>query len=90
LSRALRRRPASWRARLAAEMVLGGVVVGRLTTTQAARLCNVNVGNVSVALGHKGKRGPHDRTLDRLVRKYGLETLMRALDRATAPAVAAE
>jgi hypothetical protein len=91
LSRVLRRRPASWRARHAAGMVRGEVVVGELTQTQAAHLCRVNVGNVSVALGNKGKRGPRDRTIDKVVKRYGVGPLMAGCDRATAPtSVAAE
>jgi len=89
LSRVLRRRPPAWRARLAAEMVRGGVVIGELTQTQAARLCGVNVGRVSVALGHTGKHGPRERTIDRVVRKYGVGPLMAGCDRATAPAAQA-
>ena len=81
----------AWRARLAADLVRGDVVVVGPTQTQAARLCAVNVGGVSTALGHRGKRGPRDRTIDRLVRRFGVEPLMRGLDRATAPQrVAAE
>jgi hypothetical protein len=47
-------------------------------------LGRVHPSSVTVALGNIGKRGPHHRTLDRL-RRYGANTLMRALDRATAP-----
>lgn len=63
----------------------------RPTATQAARFCSVNVGNVSVALGNRGKRGPRDATVDRVIRRFGADALMRGLDRATAPhSVAAE
>jgi hypothetical protein len=91
LRRALHGRPPAWRAKLAAEMVRGTVVVGLLSPAQAARLCATNPGSVSVALGNRGRRGPRDRTIDRLIRRFGVEPLMRGLDRATAPQrVAAE
>lgn len=85
LCRALRGKPPSTRARLAADLVRGKVTLVNLTPSQAARLCTVNVGNVSVALGNRGKRGPRDRTIDKVVRRYGADALMRGLDRATSP-----
>jgi hypothetical protein len=91
LRRVLRGRPPFWRARVAADLVRGQIVVSALTPSQAARLCIVHVGNVSVALGTRGSRGPRDKTIDKVVRRFGVEPLMRGLDRATAPQrVAAE
>jgi hypothetical protein len=78
------------RARIVAQLIKYSVEFVDLSPAQIARLANVNPGAVCVALGHAGKRGPHDRTLDRLIRRYGANTLMRALDRATAPQIAAE
>ena len=91
LRRALRGKTPSARARLAADLVRGKVALVSPTATQAARLCSVNVGNVSVALGNRGNRGPRDRTIDKVVRRYGADALMRGLDRAARPtAIAAE
>ncbi len=91
LRRALRGKPPSARARLAADFVRGKLALVSPTVSQAARLCAVNVGTVSVALGNKGKHGPREKTVDRLVRRYGADALMRGLDRATSPQrVAAE
>jgi hypothetical protein len=60
-------------------------LVGPLSQEQWARLGDVPPTYVVTALGHTGRRGARKRTLDRLVRKYGPATLLRALDRATAP-----
>src|SRR5262245_41267261 len=69
------------RARIAAAMTAQGVSVYDLSAAQNARLCEANAGAVSVALGHSGKRGPRRRTIDRVIRRYGADALMRGLDR---------
>jgi hypothetical protein len=61
------------------------VFAGPYSQEQAARLCDVPPTYVVTAVGHSGRRGARNRTIDRLVRKYSGATLMRALDRATAP-----
>jgi hypothetical protein len=48
-------------------------------------LCAANPGTVAIALGHRGARGPQQRTIDRLGRKYGPDVLMKVLDGLTAP-----
>jgi hypothetical protein len=91
LSRLLRGMSVNGRVSVAAKLASGEyVLVGPLSPTQAARLCNVNVGNVSVRLGHRGIRGPRRSTIDRLVKKFGVSALLEGCDRATAPAIAAE
>jgi hypothetical protein len=79
------------RARLAAQLVRLKVVFADLSPAQVARLTRANPGAVSGALGNAGKRGPRDSTLEHLIKRYGADTLMRAVDRITAPTrVAAE
>jgi hypothetical protein len=58
---------------------------------QSAKLCDVDPQYVNVALGRKGSRGPHKKTIDRLIKRYGADALLKGLDRYTAPTtVAAE
>jgi hypothetical protein len=91
LRRLLHGKTSAARARICANLVRYNIEVTDLSASQLARLCAVNPGQVSVALGHAGLRGPRDSTLDRLIRKYGPDTLLRAVDRATTPTqVAAE
>ncbi len=77
------------RAQLAAYLVRNKVSFTDLSPAQVARLCAVNTGNLSRALGRAGSRGPQSRTLDRLIRKYGPDVLMQAVDRATTPTLQA-
>jgi hypothetical protein len=91
LRRVLRGKSSKERARLVTLLIERKVVFKDLSPAQLARLCEANPGAVSVELGHAGRRGPRDSTLDRLIKKYGPDVLMRAVDRATAPTqVAAE
>jgi hypothetical protein len=90
LRRMLRGKAPGERARIAAQLLQYHVEFVDLSAAQIARLVNVNPGAVSVALGHAGVRGPHTRTIDRLIRRYGADALLRGLDRATAPQIAAE
>jgi hypothetical protein len=78
-------KPPVERARIVAQLIQHNVEFVDLSPTQIARLADVNPAAVSVALGNAGKHGPRTKTLDRLVKKYGPDVLMRALDRATAP-----
>jgi hypothetical protein len=73
------------RARVVAQLIRLNVAFEDLSPAQIARLAEANQGAVSVALGHAGTRGPRRRTLERLVKRYGPDVLMRALDQATAP-----
>jgi hypothetical protein len=92
LARWLRGQPPHSRAEIAATLVRGEYRVADLLQVQAARLCDVDPQYVNTALGRNGSRGPHKRTIDRVIKKYGVDALMRGLDRATAPmpAIAAE
>jgi hypothetical protein len=91
LQRLLRGRTAAERARICAQLLEHKVTFTGLLPAQVARLVGANPGSVCVALGHAGTRGPRRRTLERVIRKYGANALMRELDRITAPQpVAAE
>jgi hypothetical protein len=91
LQRWLRGQPPHSRAEIAAALVRGEYRLVDPLQVQAARLCDVDPQYVNTALGRNGSRGPHKRTIDRVIKKYGVDALMRGLDRATAPtAVAAE
>jgi hypothetical protein len=90
LRRLLRGRSPKERARIAAMLVTNGVAVIDLSPVQAARLAGVEPAYLTDALGHRGSRGPRDKTIDHLLKHYGAATLMRAVDRATAPQIAAE
>jgi hypothetical protein len=85
LRRYLHGKTAGERARIAARLIDNKVAFADLSPAQVARLVEAHPGSVSVALGHAGTRGPHQRTLDRIVKRYGADTLLRALDRCTAP-----
>jgi hypothetical protein len=85
LCRMLRGKSPQARARLVARLLKLGVTFQNLSAAQLARLCEANPGAVSAALGNVGSRGPRDRTIDHLVKKYGADAIMRAVDRATAP-----
>jgi hypothetical protein len=89
LRRLLHGKSAKGRAWLAANLIAHKVSFSDLSQAQVARLVRVNSGNVSRALGRAGRRGAQQRTLDHLIRRYGTDTLMRALDRATAPSMQA-
>jgi hypothetical protein len=89
LRRILHGKSAKKRAATAARLIKHGVSIEGLNQAQAARLCQVNESAVCAALGHTGSRGAHQRTIDRLVKKYGPDTLMKALDRATTPSLQA-
>jgi hypothetical protein len=73
------------RARIAARLIQYHVELVDLSPAQIARLTGANPGTVSIALGNAGKRGPRDRTLEHLIKRYGPDTLMRVVDRITAP-----
>jgi hypothetical protein len=91
LRRMLRGKSPRARAEIVARLIRYNVSFTDLSPAQLARLCEANPGAVSVARGNAGTRGPRTGTLDRLLRKYGPDVLMRALDRVTAPQhVAAE
>ena len=77
------------RAQLAAHLIRNRVSFSDLSAAQVARLVKANSGNVSRALGRAGTRGAQSRTIDRLAKKYGADTLLKALDRATAPTLQA-
>lgn len=89
LRRALHGASPGKRARVAADLASGPWSLIGLSPSQAARLCGVNPCVVTRALGRRGSRGPHRKTVERLA-KYGPNALWLALDRATAPHVAAE
>jgi hypothetical protein len=79
------------RARIVARLIKYNVSFVDLSPAQLARLAAANPGAVSIELGNAGKRGPRDSTLNHLIKRYGPDVLMRAVDRATAPTrVAAE
>jgi hypothetical protein len=90
LHRALRGKSPKERACLAALLIERKVALEDLSPAQVARLCGANPGAVSVELGNAGKRGPRDSTLNHLIKRYGANTLMRAVDRATTPMSAME
>jgi hypothetical protein len=90
LRRLLRGRSPKERARIAAMLVKHGVAIIELSPVQAARLVGVEPAYLTGPLGHRGSRGPRDKTINHLLKHYGAETLMRAVDRATAPQIAAE
>jgi hypothetical protein len=90
LRRRLRGLTAAQKARLAAFMLEGDATFTGLSQTQMARLVGVPSNMVGIARGHAGIRGVRQSTVDGLVRKYGADRLMSALDRYTAPAEAAE
>ena len=91
LRHALWGKSAKERAQIAAHLVDKSVTLGGLTAAQASRLCGVSQCDVTAARGRAGSHGARDKTVERLAKKYGAETLTRALDRATAPqCVAAE
>jgi hypothetical protein len=91
LRRLLHGKPPQERARVAAAIINHGVAVTELSPAQVARLVDVGPAYLTDALGHRGSRGPRNKTINHLLKHYGPNVLMRALDRATAPhAVAAE
>jgi hypothetical protein len=85
LRRLLHGKPPQERARVAAAIVNHGVAVTELSPAQVARLVDVGPAYLTDALGHRGSRGPHKKTLNHLLKHYGPDVLMRALDRVTAP-----
>jgi hypothetical protein len=84
LRRRLHSRGPKARARLAAWLINNNVAFVDLSQAQVARLVRANPGAVSAALGHSGVRGPRQSTIDRIIDRYGADTLLRALDRTTA------
>jgi hypothetical protein len=91
LRRTLRGKSPKERACLVALLIERKVAFEDLSPAHLARLCGANPGAVSVMLGHAGKRGPRNSTIDRLIKRYGPDTLMRAVERITVPTrVAAE
>jgi hypothetical protein len=82
-------KPPQERARVAAAIVNHGVAVTELSPAQVARLVDVGPAYLTDALGHRGSRGPHNKTINHLLKHYGPDVLMRALDRVTAPRVVA-
>jgi hypothetical protein len=89
LRRLLHGKPPQERARVAAAIVNHGVAVTELSPAQVARLVDVGPAYLTDALGHRGSRGPHNKTINHLLKHYGPDVLMRALDRVTAPRVVA-
>jgi hypothetical protein len=85
LPRMLRGATPAKRAWIAARLAHGEWVLVDPLAAQMARACGVNASHVSAALGRRGSRGPHSKTLAKLVRRYGADTLLAAVDRATAP-----
>jgi hypothetical protein len=86
LSRMLRGKPPKQRGVIASHFTNGiYVLVGPYSPAQAAALCRVHGTYVVIARGRSGCRGPRVRTIDRVVRKFGVAPLMAGLDRATAP-----
>jgi hypothetical protein len=73
------------RAKLAAQLIRNKVSFDNLSRAQVARLCKVNDGNLACVLGRTGTRGPQQRTINRIAKKYSADVLMRALDFLTAP-----
>jgi hypothetical protein len=61
------------------------VLVGRPSPAASARFCRVHPTYVVIARGRSGSQGPRVRTIDKVVRKFGVAPLMAGLDRATAP-----
>ena len=90
LRRMLRGASPATRADIAARLARGWLVLVNPLPSHIARMCSVNASLVTVALGRRGSRGPHSKTLAKLVRRYGAGTLLAAVDRATAPKIAAE
>jgi hypothetical protein len=62
------------------------VLVGPPPQAASARFCRVHPTYVVIARGRSGSQGPRVRTIDRVVRKFGIAPLMAGLDHATAPA----
>jgi hypothetical protein len=90
LRRILTAKSSAARGRIAARLIKNNVALVDLSPAQVARLVEAYSSDVSVALGRSGTRGPRQRTVDRIVRRYGADALLRALDAYTAPqAVAA-
>ena len=89
LRRALHGKSATERAAIAAKLFQYSVNLAGLSCAQLARLCGAHESGVCIALGRRGVRGPHNRTVVRLVKKYGAPTLLQALDYATTPHLAA-
>ena len=91
LSRLLRGKSPQERAAIIAQLIRHDVAVVGLLAVQGARLGRVSPTDVSIALGRVGKRGPHEKTVTHLVKRYSADALMRAVDRITSPIrVAAE
>jgi hypothetical protein len=85
LRRMLHGKTSTERAQIAAQLIEHRVGFVDLSPAQVARLVDTNPGCVSIVLGHAGTRGPRNKTIERLVKKYGPDVLMRALDQATTP-----
>jgi hypothetical protein len=85
LRRMLRGASPATRAEIAARLARGLLVLVDPLPSHIARMCSVNPGRLTAALGRRGSRGPHSKTLAKLVRRYGADTLLAAVDRATAP-----
>jgi hypothetical protein len=84
LKRLVHGKSARERAKAAAMLVTGEFVYHSPTVAQAARLCGVAASRVHAALGHAPKP-PSDAKIDRMIRKFGADAIMRGLDRYTAP-----
>jgi hypothetical protein len=77
------------RAEVAARLLKHKAAFVDLSPSQVARLCGATDAGVCIARGRRGSRGPHQATVDRIVKQYSPDTLLRALDRATTPQVQA-
>jgi hypothetical protein len=89
LRRMLQGKGSAARAEVAARLIKHKATLTDLSPAQVARLCGATPAGVSNALGRRGSRGPHAKTINTLVKRYGPDTLMRALDSATAPSLQA-
>jgi hypothetical protein len=82
----LRGKPPKQRGVIASHFTNGTYeLVGTPAPADTARFCRVHPTYVVIARGRSGRQGPRVRTIDRVVRKFGVAPLMAGLDRATAP-----
>ena len=87
LQRELHGKSRQFRAQVAFQFVTGGRrPPERLSPAQAARLCRVDPWYVGAERRRVARRVPRDVTIDRVVKLYGVDALLRGCDRATAPA----
>jgi hypothetical protein len=85
LRAALRGKSAPDRARIAARLASGSHILIEPLASQVAKLCNVD----GRTLGKGGRRGVRPGTIDKVIRKYGLDAILRGCDRAITPTMQA-